>query len=412
MDQTDDHTYDWTDWTGAMPPTELPATVDSLDWAPLDDDELEAQAAAQVDLAELAEWWEDPEEASTALYRKRRRLSDYLFTPADLDKIPPVKWLIDGVLPEDAIALLYAEPGAGKSFVALDWAAHLACGKEEWEGRALKKDAKVLYIYAEGAPGLRLRRDAWNAHHGCVMGDNLWFIIRAANFLATEGGEDSEDDWSELLRICDELEPDLLIVDTLSRAIPGADENDQATMSALVDRFDILRERAGWSTVLLVHHTNAAGTRERGSTVLSGAINTRVRLSDGVLAVTKQKDDQEPVLGRLELSEVEGTESVVPTYHPVEDEDGEDKELSRRWSVILALRNAGGSMVMKDLHEAVGGGKGVLLKCLTGLETEGVVSVLKEGRTKRVSLQEEELRGRTTLAQGAPNDLSVPSTHP
>jgi len=362
--------------------------VDDDGFHELDDDEFDAQVEAQIALFETAEFWEDEEQSYAALNTERRRLRDYLLSADDLDKIPPVRWLIDGLLPEDAIALLYAEPGAGKSFIALDWAAHLATGKEAWQGRALRPDTRVLYIYAEGAPGLRKRRDAWCTYHhgGAKIGTNLMFLVRAANFLSLahwDPSVEAEDDWTELLGIVAELRPHLIIVDTMSRAIPGKDENDQATMSLLVDRIDHLRETSHGATVLLIHHANAGGTRERGSTVIPGAINTRIWLNqENILKVTKQKDDQEPVLGRVELTPVEGTDSVVPIYIEVVD-DGPDNETIRRRQILeYVAQNPGTSPT--GMHEAIGGGKEILLKALSKLEHEGHVQVAKVGNRKAI----------------------------
>lgn len=353
----------------------------SEDWTPLDDDEADAQEAAQAELAELAEWWENETEATAALYgARRRKLSDYLLTARELDKIPPVVWLIDGVLPMDAIAVMYAEPGAGKTFVALDWCAHLATGREAWEGRPLRADTRALYVYAEGAPGLRKRRDAWEVNHDMRIEGNLWFIIRAANFLSN-GAPESVEDWPEMCRIVETLQPHLIVVDTLSRSIPGADENDQSVMSGLLARVDQLRELSDGATILFLHHTNAAGTRERGSSVVKGAANTMINLSDGVLRVTKQRDDQEPVLGRVELVDVEGTGSVVPTYVAIED-DGPDNETVRRRQVLEAVAGQPG-ISLSQLHESIGGGKGVLSKVVKALEDQGAVRVERSGRVSK-----------------------------
>lgn len=373
-------------WAG---PLGLPDYV--REWSPLTDDEFEAQSAAQVELAEAAEFWDDEEEASSALYRQRRKLSDYLLTARDLDKIPPVSWLVEGVIPEDAIAVLYAAPGAGKTFVALDWCCHLASGRPAWEGRTLRPDTRVLYIYAEGAPGLRKRRDAWEKHHGTQVNGNLWFIIRAANFLAREslgsGGPDGEDDWSQLRMICNTVKPHLVVVDTMSRALPGADENDQSVMSALIDRVDQLREASGWATVLFVHHTNAAGTRERGSSVVKGAANTMIHLGDDmVLLVSKQKDDQEPVLGKVTLEPVEGTDSVVPVYAAV-DEDGPDNDAVRRRVVLETVKQHPGKTA-SAIHEMTGGGKGKVTETLKELDEQGHIRTETAGRSVAYYLAE------------------------
>lgn len=331
--------------------------------------------------------WEDEDAASEALYsgKGRRPLKAYLMKASELDQIPPVRWLVEGVLPEDALAVLFAAPGAGKTFVALDWAASLTSGVGEWQGYALRPDARVLYIYAEGAPGLRKRRDAWQSHHGATMGDNLTFLIRAANFLAptSSWSEATEQgDFDQLKVIVEELRPNLLIVDTMSRAIPGADENDTGTMSLLMDRADQLRELGSNMTVLFIHHTNK-NNGYRGSSVIRGQVNTMVELDEGsILRVVKQKDDQEPVLGRVELQPVEGTDSVVPVYHAVTVEP--DTDTTKRATILATLST--GPVGFNQLHQGIGGGKDSLRKVLNDLAGEGHVRITQAGQSKVYSL--------------------------
>ena len=49
-----------------------------------------------------------------------------LLTPADLARMPPVKWLVRGVLPAEGIGAVFGPSGAGKSFLVLDLLASVA----------------------------------------------------------------------------------------------------------------------------------------------------------------------------------------------------------------------------------------------------------------------------------------------
>jgi RecA-family ATPase len=62
-------------------------------------------------------------------------------------------------VPAGGVAVLYGSPGIGKLFLALDWANHIAVGREGL-GRRVKR-GDVFYVYAEGAGGLRSRENAW-----------------------------------------------------------------------------------------------------------------------------------------------------------------------------------------------------------------------------------------------------------
>jgi RecA-family ATPase len=66
--------------------------------------------------------------------------------------MPPPRWLIRDWLPASSLILIYGEPGAGKTFVALDIAVAIATGRD-WNGNKVARGI-VLYIAAEGVAGL------------------------------------------------------------------------------------------------------------------------------------------------------------------------------------------------------------------------------------------------------------------
>lgn len=88
---------------------------------------------------------------------------------------------------------------------------------------------------------------------------------------------------------------DLVIVDTVSQVIPGADENTQKEMTLFVEACKAVRKRAG-GVVIGVHHANKGGEEMRGSSVLEGAGDFVFRLqrkkgaSVGEVFCRKMKD--------------------------------------------------------------------------------------------------------------------------
>src|SRR5262249_15356770 len=79
-----------------------------------------------------------------------------LYTDDDLSRIPPSPMLIDGVLPSNALALLFGTMDTGKTFTALDISAHVQLGLDEYHGRRVQR-GDVVYISAEGRTGLQGR---------------------------------------------------------------------------------------------------------------------------------------------------------------------------------------------------------------------------------------------------------------
>src|SRR5687767_4450607 len=83
---------------------------------------------------------------------------------AAAENLPPPQWLIDSVVPTRSLCLLYGSPGAGKTFVALDWAFAVASGTA-WQGRAVRP-GPAIYVLAEGSAGLPRRVRAWKRSRG------------------------------------------------------------------------------------------------------------------------------------------------------------------------------------------------------------------------------------------------------
>jgi hypothetical protein len=88
-----------------------------------------------------------------------------------------------------------------------------------------------------------------------------------------------------------------IIVDTLSRAIAGGDENGPKDMSALVGGADCVRNETG-AHISFIHHPGKDGTKgARGHSSLLGAIDTEIEIKriDGTrdafsVMMTKQRE--------------------------------------------------------------------------------------------------------------------------
>jgi len=87
-----------------------------------------------------------------------------LYSAAEIKRLPPPEWLIDGHLVQNSIAVLYGPSGGGKSFLALDGALSVATGRD-WLGRPVQQGV-VIYVLAEGASGFGARITAWEEDRG------------------------------------------------------------------------------------------------------------------------------------------------------------------------------------------------------------------------------------------------------
>ena len=227
------------------------------------------------------------------------------FTPLTLSQIgelPPLEWLIENLVPQDGLVVLYGEPAAGKSFVALDWGLSVATGAP-WLGHKVKQ-GEVVYIYAEGVRGLKPRADAWLQEHGKV--DTPSF--RAVRVPVTIPDPEERAEFVKAVAAVSK-HPRLIIIDTLARNFGEGNESLAQDMKTFVRGCDDLRSKFPDATVLVVHHPGKDQRKgARGSLALKGAADAEFALArsgDGLtLKNEKQKDGEEARPISLELARV------------------------------------------------------------------------------------------------------------
>lgn len=214
----------------------------------------------------------------------------FSFTPfdeaADTALTTAARPLIKGVLDCGAMSILYGESNAGKTFVAMDVAFHIASGRP-WAGKRVF-GAPVLYVAAEGGAGARKRAAALKARYGGC--DGFHFLLRSVNLLRADA------DLRPLLGAVAALEArlgvrfGLIVIDTLSRAMAGGDENASTDMGAMVRHLDVLRRATG-AHLMAVHHSGKDRAKgARGHSLLRAATDTEIEVADREIMVTKQRD--------------------------------------------------------------------------------------------------------------------------
>jgi len=205
--------------------------------------------------------------------------------------MPPVEFLVDGLLTDTGFAMMYGAPGTGKSFLAIDIALSVAHGMP-WQGQAVKPGA-VLYIAGEGIGGFGKRWKAWEKYHGVKDEPDMYLLPTAVNFREPE----------DIARLVATIEGigqkfSLVIVDTVARAIAGAEENSSTDMGLFVAAFDEIKALTG-GALLAVHHAGKDSSRgARGSTALLGAVDTSLMVgkSDDIVVLrTEKMKDAEPM---------------------------------------------------------------------------------------------------------------------
>jgi hypothetical protein len=240
-------------------------------------------------------------------------LTKLLLTRSALTKLPDPHPLIDGVLDQGTLALLYGMWGTGKSFIALDWACSVATGRR-WQGSPTEQ-RRVLYVAAEGAYGLKCRVDAWETGWRTKIEDGeIEILPRPVNLI-------NRAEVRELAALLAWNGYGLVILDTLARCMVGADENSAKDCGQVVDALTRLREDTldGRGVVLGVHHTGKDGRTLRGSSAFEAGADTVYRVTNdgGVIVLDREKRKDGPKQDRhdLRLDPIEGTESVAISVH-------------------------------------------------------------------------------------------------
>lgn len=196
--------------------------------------------------------------------------------------------LVDGLLGTTGFSVLYGESGAGKTFVAIDLACHVAAGLP-WRGMDVEPGI-VVYVAAEAPESVKRRLWAWKAHHGV---DRLPVMVVQSAVDLLNGDADA------LVALVARVARDhgrvaLVVVDTLARAMTG-NENAPDDMGRFVAACGRIREACG-GHVLVVHHSGKDTARgARGHSSLRAATDVELEVSSGEaggsIKVTKHRDE-------------------------------------------------------------------------------------------------------------------------
>ena len=238
-----------------------------------------------------------------------------ILTRAALRDVPPLEWLIEGVLPAGGMVVLYGPSGGGKTFATMSMGYAISAGID-WLGRQTKQ-GPVVYVAAEGASGFNVRVEALEAVHG-LPADSFFTVPEAINL--TNGAE-VDALIEQVLALLDK--PKLLVFDTLARCLVGGDENNPRDMGLLVAGADRIRKALGCA-VLIVHHCGKSkGATYRGHSALVGAADAVIRFgADGAflkMECDKMKDG--PSFDRINALLRSAAESCIvelsdATSHP------------------------------------------------------------------------------------------------
>ncbi len=263
----------------------------------------------------------------------------------------PLKWLVRRWLQEDAMIMIHGPSGSGKTFVVLDWCLHIASEKTHWLGQKVQS-GHVVYLAGEGHYGLRSRIAAWKQYHRIEHLD-MTLSVGAVDLNTVEGLSKTVSNIHSL-----EIQPKLIVVDTLHRFFAG-DENSAQDAKSMLDACAHLMGEFSCS-VALVHHTGVnseAQHRARGSSAWRAAMDVDISIEPGgantpiTISQKKVKDAEMTEEIHVELEEVQlpwldedgmqVSSAVVTEGIPRAQQQRDSKQQERVNDMIQAWLNSG-----------------------------------------------------------------------
>lgn len=195
-----------------------------------------------------------------------------------LETVKAAPAIIEGLLYQLGVVVLFGKAGIGKSYVVVDLAMSIACDRSEFHGRALKaKGLRVVILLFEGEYAIPRRMLAWMQEHKMRPApDRLLLRYDLAKLQDEQGFASLRDD---LIRVG----ADIVIVDTLGAATAGLDEDKAKDMGPIIERLRALARDLNGMCLLVAHPPKGNAETVRGSNVLE--CNT-----DGLIAVREEDE--------------------------------------------------------------------------------------------------------------------------
>jgi Arc/MetJ-type ribon-helix-helix transcriptional regulator len=227
--------------------------------------------------------------------RNQRQIGGFPLTHVDeIGEISEPMDFVEDLLTDGGASVIYGPSNIGKSFWILDLAVAVASGRC-FGGQMTVDQGAVVYVALEGSSGVRNRIQALKKKGLLPKGAPL-FLCFASISLFEQGDTESLVAAVKKAAAKSELPCRLVILDTLSRAMAGGDENNPKDMTHAVKSVDAVRAATG-AHVSLVHHCGKEIARgARGHSSLRAAVDTEIEITrpEGSFAtlvtVMKQRD--------------------------------------------------------------------------------------------------------------------------
>lgn len=325
----------------------------------------------------------------------------------DIAALAPIEHVIDGWVPAGAYSVLFGEPGVGKTHALLGMTRAVRRGTN-WQGYATQHGATLFY-QGEGLRQLQDRIAAWDARYPLRKGRKMLpgaATDRVVDLTVPEGV-------AAVIRTVQGYEAQhgvkvrLLVIDPLVEYMTGEENGEGMELAsrglrALAKLLDI--------GVVVGHHTNASGDRERGAAFLKMRAGAHIRMekldeAGAELGVVAQKQRNGERLA-LRLSMQPSANSVVLTwteamlaeeYSAKKAGDRKRQSEDEKASLAAAKRDRALDLLLAAVAERPGLSK---TKLLAATKAQGVGTDLLEAALDRlIAVGRIDVRGGARGAQ-------------
>jgi hypothetical protein len=294
------------------------------------------------------------------------------------------KYTLYPLFAERETVLMAAEPKAGKTAISLRLAMAVALGESLGtgdNGLSVTEPRPVLYFTLEGARAVEMRIAAEKGKRLSSGGtwpersqDKLFIVDRPQNLLADAAQVAFCAKVIAHDRRCGQVYNSslgLIFIDTLTKAMPGGDQNSVEDTSQLFKIVDILRENGVTATVVFIHHLSKQG-EVRGSTNIEAEVDVVTSVektkTPGLvrLIIRRARSIDESVAYTFRLTSyylgetVQGHKMNAPVVDLVETEDvttaGEAARAAAKWQKLCTLlleRLGKGQWPVENLFDAL-----------------------------------------------------------
>jgi AAA domain len=292
-----------------------------------------------------------------------------LFSPrGNLAPLPPIPYLVSGLIPNGSLVLLQGLGSSFKSWLALWLGIGVASGSQ-WLDRNCD-GGEVTFLdweSSETALASRVQRLIGGMSLAKAR-DQFTICSRADSYLDAEGFLERLEQLASTRK--------LIIIDSLRASTPGTDEND-SRIRRLLDAVSAIAVRTRCA-IVIIHHAKKGGQnsdpreRGRGSSAIFDAADVVLLLDSrrGTVRVvnTKARDARQMDPVGISLEDVKG--NVVMRTVPLAKDGGPSPKVA---ALVLEHLKGEPGLTKNKLSERVGGNARAFRLAFDSLKAEGKI---------------------------------------